>query len=71
MASLRFSGLQPHLIEFLDFTSLTLDEFSSWSRPSRRRSTPGWRCAGWMGSRGPHASLPCTNLQILTSGGLD
>src|ERR671925_454094 len=27
MAGVRFTALQSHLIEFLDFTSLTLDEF--------------------------------------------
>jgi hypothetical protein len=41
MAGVRFTALQSHPLEFLDFTSLTLESFSSWARPARRRSTPG------------------------------
>ena len=32
MAGLRFTEQQARPIEFLDFTSLTLDEFLSWKR---------------------------------------
>jgi len=60
MAGLRCTDLQSRPMEFLDFTSLTLDEFQQLVRPSRPRSTPGWRHGRWMGNRGPRAGLPST-----------
>ena len=56
MAGVRFTTLQSRPREFLDFTSLTLDEFQQLVRPSRPRSKPIWRRGGWMGNRGPPAS---------------
>ena len=50
MAGLRFADLQSRPTEFLDF--------SSWSRPSRRRSTRIWRRGASMGNPGPPAGLP-------------
>ena len=60
MAGLRFTELQSRPMGCLDSTSVTLDEFSSWSHPSRPRSKPGWRRGGWMGNRGLLAGLPST-----------
>jgi hypothetical protein len=60
MAGLRFAELQSRPMEFLDFTSVTLDEFQHWPRPSKRYSKPGWRRGGWMGSREPRVGLPWT-----------
>jgi hypothetical protein len=65
MAGVRFTDLQSRPMEFLDFTSLTLNEFRSWSRPSRLRSKSGWRRGAWMGSRGRLAGLPSINLLYL------
>ena len=60
MASVRFTDVQARPTEFLDFTSLTLDEFSSSSRPLRPRSKPTWGCGASMGNPGLPAGLPCT-----------
>jgi hypothetical protein len=62
MAGVRFTELQSRPMEFLDFTSVTLDEFQQLVRPSRRRSNAIWRRAGWMGNPGPLVGLPCTKL---------
>jgi hypothetical protein len=43
MAGVRFAALQSRPLEFLDFTSLTLDEFQQLVPPSRSRSKPGWK----------------------------
>ena len=46
-------------MEFLDFTSVTLDEFQQLVPPFEdARSTPGWQRGGWMGNRGRRAGLP-------------
>ena len=49
MAGVRFTALQSHPLEFLDFTSLTLDEFQQLGPPCEaafhtRRVT--WRMDG-------------------------
>ena len=46
MAGIRFPALQSRPMEFLDFTSLTLDEFQQLVPPFRPRSMPGWRVRG-------------------------
>ena len=45
MAHLRFTDVQDRPTEFLDLTSLTLEEFQQLSRPSRPRSKPNGRVA--------------------------
>ncbi len=37
MASVRFADMQSRPTEFLDFTSLTLDEFPGFHQPDPRR----------------------------------
>ena len=39
MASVRFTELQSHPTEFLDFTSLTLDEFQQLVPPFEARAS--------------------------------
>jgi hypothetical protein len=62
MAGLRFTELQSRPMAFLDFTSLTLDEFQQLVPPFEPRFTPGWRHGGWMGNHGLRAGLPCTKI---------
>ena len=50
MASLRFADLRSRPMEFLDFTSVTLDEFQQLGSPSRWRSKPVWQRGAWMGT---------------------
>ena len=52
MAGLRFTELRSPM-EFLDFTSVTLDEFKQLVPPFEARSKPGWRRGGWMGNPDP------------------
>ena len=59
MAGVRFAELQSRPIEFLDFTSLTLDEFQQLVPPFEAAFHA--RMAAWrMGNRGLRAGLPCT-----------
>ena len=57
MAGLRFTELQSRPMAFLDFTSLTLDEFQQLVPPFEAAFTPGWRRGAWMGNRGLRAGL--------------
>ena len=61
MAGLRFTDAQARPTEFLDLTSVPLDEFQHLVRPSRPRSTPRWRRGGSMGHPGPLADLRWTS----------
>ena len=60
MAGVRFAELQSRPMEFLDFTSVTLDEFQQLVPPFETAFQPRWRRGGWMGNRGPLVGLPCT-----------
>ena len=60
MATVRFADLQSRPTEFLDFTSLTLDEFQQLIRPSRRRSKRIWPRGASMANPAPPAGLACT-----------
>jgi hypothetical protein len=62
MAAVRFADLQSRPTEFLDFTSLTLDEFQHLVPPFEARSTRIWRRGASMGNPGPRAGLPCTSI---------
>ena len=59
MASVRFADVQCRPVEFLDFTSLTLDEFQQLVPLSRQRSRRIWPRGVSMGNPGPLASLAC------------
>ena len=59
MASLQFTDVQSRPTEFLDFTSLTLDEFQQLIPPFELRSKRIWPRGASMGNRGPPASLAC------------
>jgi hypothetical protein len=60
MAGVRFTDLQSRPMEFLDFTSLTLDEFQQLVPPFETAFHA--RMAAWQmdGNRGPRAGLPST-----------
>ena len=58
MASVRFANVQARPTEFLDFTSLTLEEFQALVPPLKPRSRRIWRRGASMGNPGPLASLP-------------
>jgi hypothetical protein len=60
MAHVRFAELQSRPTEFLDFTSLTLDEFQALVPPFEALSKRIWPRGVSMGNRGPPAGLPCT-----------
>ena len=64
MASLRFADVQSRPTEFLDFTSLTLDEFQQLVPPFERRSKPIWPRGASMGNPGLPANLPCTKTAL-------
>jgi hypothetical protein len=61
MAGVRFTELQSRPLEFLDFTSVTLDEFQQLVPPFETVfQCYIWPCGGWMGNPGPLVGLPCT-----------
>ena len=60
MASVRFTDVQSRPTEFLDFTSVTLDEFQQLVPPFEaafHAHMAAWRLNG---NRGPPAGLACT-----------
>ena len=61
MARIRFTGVQARPAEFLDLTSLTLDEFQSLVplalKPHSKRI---WLCGGSMRHPRPRAGFRCT-----------
>ena len=60
MAHVQFTDVQDRPLEFLDLTSLTLDEFQQLV-PSLRPCSKGiWPCGASMGSRGLPAVSACT-----------
>jgi hypothetical protein len=59
MASLRFADVQSRPTEFLDFTSLTLDEFQQLVPPFEMASKPTWPCGASMGNPASPANLAC------------
>jgi hypothetical protein len=61
MAGVRFAELRSRPVEFLDFTSVTLDEFQQLVPPFEaafHAQMAAWR----MGRRGPLGGLPCTKI---------
>ena len=60
MTGVRFTELQSRPMEFLDFTSLTLDEFQHLVPPFEAAFQPGWQRGAWMENRGLHVGLPST-----------
>jgi hypothetical protein len=64
MAHVQFTDVQDRPLEFLDVTSLTLDEFQQLVHPSRRRSKRLWRRGASMGSRGRPAVSACTSIVL-------
>ena len=57
MASVQFTDMPARPAAFLDFMSVTLDEFRQLVPPSRRHSMPLWPQRVSTGSPGPPASL--------------
>src|SRR5262244_2209677 len=55
MAGVRFTDLQSRPMEFLDFTSVTLDEFQQLVPPFETAFHPLWRRGASMGNPGPPA----------------
>ena len=47
MTGVRFADVQARPAEFLNLTSLTLEEFEAWWRPSRPRSRKGGVAPRW------------------------
>jgi hypothetical protein len=60
MASIQCTDVQARPTEFLDFTSLTLDEFPQLVRLLKPRTRRIWRRGASMGNRGPPAGSRCT-----------
>ena len=60
MAHLRFTDVQDRPTEFLDFTSLTLDEFQLLVPPFEAAFQAIWPRGASMGNPRPPASLACT-----------
>ena len=60
MASVRFIDVQVRPTEFLDFTSLTLDEFQQLLPPFEAAFKLIWLDGAWMANRASPASLPST-----------
>ena len=60
MAHVQFTDVQDRPMEFLDFTSLTLDEFQQLIPPFEARSRRLWRRGALMGNPGRRASFACT-----------
>jgi hypothetical protein len=73
MASVQFTDMPARPAAFLDFMSVTLDEFPQLVPPSRRHSMPLWPQSVSTGSPGPPASLayrstvPCRHRMIGSS----
>ena len=60
MARVRFAELQSRPMEFMDFTSVTLDEFQQLVPPFEAVFHARMAVGGWMESRGPLVGFPCT-----------
>jgi hypothetical protein len=73
MAGVRFTDMQTRPTEFLDLTSLTLDEFQSLVPPFEAAFQAHMPRGASMGNPGPPASLastrtaPCRHQQIGSS----
>ena len=59
MAHVQFTDVQDRPMEFLDLTSLTLDEFQQLIPPFEARSRRLWRRGASMGSPGLPAVSAC------------
>ena len=60
MAGLRFTELQSRPTEFLDFPSVTLEEFQQLVPPFETALERIWRRGASMGNLAPRAGFPCT-----------
>ena len=62
MAAIRFVDVQARPTEFLDLTSLTLDEFEQLIEPFGGLSKPTWPSGDSMASPALHVSLASTKI---------